>query len=282
MPANPGHSKAAPTQSRAPASARPASGWSNRAATTIATTAIGTLTTKIHCQAALVDDEAADDGPEDRPEQDRHADQRERPSDALRAGALRDQRESDRNEHAAAEALQDTEGDQLAGRRRQRAQRRADGEQRDRGDPGPLGAEALGDPARERDHRRQRQQIAGRDPLDGAERRVQVPREGVQRDVDDRRVEDRHDEPEGGDAGHHERRPVEPTRQALRLAVDGRGQATEPACSTARPFAVSATSMLPRVAFEYGQIWCAALASSAASTSSSIDGSVMARVTPSA
>jgi hypothetical protein len=90
-----------------------------------------------------IDDEAADDGPEDRPEQDRYADQRERPSHALRPGALGDQRESGQDEHAAAEALQDSEGDQRAGRRRQRAQRRAAGEQRDRCDPGPLGAEAL-------------------------------------------------------------------------------------------------------------------------------------------
>lgn len=105
----------------------------------------------------VVDDQAADDGPEDGPEEDRDAHHRERPSDALRPGALRDERESDRNEHAAAEALQDTEDDQLAGRRRGRAQRRPDGEHRDGGDPGPLGAEALGHPTRERDHDRQRE-----------------------------------------------------------------------------------------------------------------------------
>ena len=104
----------------------------------------------------------------------------------------------------------------------ERAERRADGEQRDRGDPGPLGAEALGYPARERDHRRQRQQVAGRDPLDGAQWSVQVPREGVERDVDDRRVEDRHDQPEGGHAGDHDRRPVEPAGQALDSGVGRR------------------------------------------------------------
>jgi ketosteroid isomerase-like protein len=52
--------------------------------------------------------------------------------------------------------------------------------------------------------------------------------------------------------------------------------------STACPFAVITTSMLPRVAFEYGQTSCAALTSSTAATPSSIDGSVTARVTASA
>ena len=37
----------------------------------------------------------------------------------------------------------------------------------------------------------------------------------VERDVDDRRVEDRHDEAENGDAGDDERRTVEPAREAL-------------------------------------------------------------------
>jgi hypothetical protein len=40
--------------------------------------------------------------------------------------------------------------------------------------------------------------------------------------------------------------------------------------------------MLPRVAFEYGQTWCAAVTRSTASTQSSIDGSVTASVTASA
>src|SRR3954447_20615163 len=72
----------------------------------------------------------------------------------------------------------------------------------------------------------------------------------------------------------------------MRLTADEgarqRPAAADSAGSTARPLAVSTTSMLPRVAFEYGQIWCAALTSSTASTASSIDGSVTARVTASA
>jgi hypothetical protein len=222
MPAKPGHSKAAPSQSSSPGvgAARvrleQADGGEDR----------HDRDRNVHDEDPLpgraVDDDAADDRPEDRPEQDRHSHHRERASDAPRAGALRHQRKSDRDEHAAAEALQDTEGDQLARRRGQRTQRRAAGEQRDRCDPGSLGAEALRDPARDRDHDRQRQQIARRDPLDGHERGGEIPRQGVQRYVDDRRVENRHDEPERRDAGHHERRPVETTRQALHIAADCR------------------------------------------------------------
>jgi hypothetical protein len=155
----------------------------------------------------VVDDQAADDRSEDRPQQDRHADQPERSSDTLRPGALRHEREPNRHDHAAAETLKDTEGDQLAGRGRECAQPRSDREQRDRGDPGRLRAKALGHPARKRDHHRQRQQVPGRQPLDRAERNIQVPGQRVERNVDDRRVEDRHDQAEGGDPGHDDRRP---------------------------------------------------------------------------
>ena len=44
------------------------------------------------------------------------------------------------------------------------------------------------------------EQVAGHDPLDLRDRAVQVVPEGAQRDVDDRRVEDRHDHAEDHDA----------------------------------------------------------------------------------
>ena len=65
----------------------------------------------------------------------------------------------------------------------------------ERGDPHPLGAEPLDGPTGERDRHGKGEQIAGGDPLDGAERRVEVAGECVDRHVDDRRVEDRHDAP---------------------------------------------------------------------------------------
>ena len=82
-----------------------------------------------------------------------------------------------------------------------RAQRRADREQHERGHVHALGAESPRRPPRHRDHGRQREQVAGHDPLDLGDRAVQVVPERPQRDVDDRRVEDRHDHPEDHHAG---------------------------------------------------------------------------------
>ena len=81
------------------------------------------------------------------------------------------------------------------------AQRRADREQHQRGHVHALGAEAARRPAGHGDHRGQRQQVAGHHPLDLRDRAVQVVAERAQRDVDDRRVEDRHDHPEDHHAG---------------------------------------------------------------------------------
>jgi hypothetical protein len=53
----------------------------------------------------VVDDQAADDRPEDRREQDRHAHERQSPPDAPGPGGLCDQREADRNQQAASHTL---------------------------------------------------------------------------------------------------------------------------------------------------------------------------------
>jgi hypothetical protein len=66
-----------------------------------------------------------------------------------------------------------------------------------------LGAEPPGGPSGDGDHGREREHVAGGHPLDVGQRRVQVAAEAVERDVDDRRVEDRHDRAHhdhGGDA----------------------------------------------------------------------------------
>ncbi len=84
----------------------------------------------------------------------------------------------------------------------------------DDGHPDALGAEALGRPAGQRDHGREREQVAGRDPLDRGERRVQVLRERLERDVHDRRVEDRHDRTDHDD----DRDRADLRRQAVRVA----------------------------------------------------------------
>jgi hypothetical protein len=116
----------------------------------------------------------------------------------------RDAREdhlADGQDHAAADALKDAEGDERLRRPGQAGEHRAEGEEDDRPDPQPLGAEAPRGPTGDRDHRGERQHVARCHPLDVGERGVQVAAERVEGDVDDRRVEDRHDRPDDDDGG---------------------------------------------------------------------------------
>jgi hypothetical protein len=71
----------------------------------------------------VVDDQAADDGTEDRPQQHRNADHSHHAPDAIRAGGLHEQAHPDGHDHPAAEALEDPEHDQRLGRPGQSAQR---------------------------------------------------------------------------------------------------------------------------------------------------------------
>ena len=66
----------------------------------------------------------------------------------------------------------------------------------------PLGAEPVGGPAGQRDHRGQRQRVGGHGPGDGrVVLDVELGLERRQRDVDDGDVEDRHDRAEDDHAG---------------------------------------------------------------------------------
>jgi hypothetical protein len=69
----------------------------------------------------------------------------------------------------------------------------ADHEEGDRAHVEALRPEAVCGPAGERDDGGQRQRVAGRDPLDRRQRGVELRRQRVDGDVDDRHVEDRHD-----------------------------------------------------------------------------------------
>jgi hypothetical protein len=105
-----------------------ASGLSTRAARRIAATAIGTLTTKIHCQEALSTIRPPMIGPKIGPSRiGTPTAASARPT--RRGPALcANQSKADRHQHPAAEALKDPERDQLTGRGRQRAQARANRE----------------------------------------------------------------------------------------------------------------------------------------------------------
>jgi hypothetical protein len=156
-----------------------------------------------------VDEPAAEDRAEDRAEQHRDAEHRHHPSDPLGSGGAGQDRHAERHQHAAAEPLQHSEGDQLLERVGGRAEHRAGGEQHERQQVQPLGAEAVGRPAGQRDHARQRERVAGHRPGDLRRGGGELLLEGPQRHRDDGDVEDRHDGAEDDDAGDDEDAPVE-------------------------------------------------------------------------
>ena len=143
--------------------------------------------------ARVFQDQPPDRRSEDRRQHRRDGDDAHHAAHPLWPRGLGHHQLADREDHAAADALQDAECDQLAGRRGEPAEGRAGREQDQRGHVHALGAEPARRPAGDRDHGGERQQVAGHDPLDLIDRRVQFVRQGGERDVDDRRVEDRHD-----------------------------------------------------------------------------------------
>jgi hypothetical protein len=98
----------------------------------------------------------------------------------------------------AADALEHPRGDQAVGALSKAGAERSEQEDRERGQPHPLAAEPVDQPAGDRHGDAEREQIAGGHPLDGLDRRVQVGGQRPECDADDRRVED-----DRKDAGHH-------------------------------------------------------------------------------
>src|SRR5262249_28272888 len=81
------------------------------------------------------------------------------------------------------------------------AERGAGSEEDEREEVQASRTKAPSGPPRDRDHGREREHVGGDYPLDVGEGAVQLPAERLERDVDDRRVEDRHDRPEDHDRG---------------------------------------------------------------------------------
>ena len=128
------------------------------------------------------------------PDQDRQDQGARDPGPLLgRVGAV-EHRGAGRGQQAAADALQGARGDQLGQRLGEPAERRGDGEEREREDEGPLGPEPVADPARRRDHDRQRQQVGDHRPLHVGQRHPERFRQRRQRDVDDLHVDPRHED----------------------------------------------------------------------------------------
>ena len=170
---------------------------------------IGRLIRKIQCHETAVDQRAADDRAEDRAEQHRDAEHGHHATDALRAGGAGQDRHAERHQHAAAEALEDPVEDEQLERGRGRAEHGAGGEEEDGEEVEPLGAEAVGGPAGQRDDAGEGEGVAGHRPRDLGRGGVELLLEGLEGDGDDGDVEDRHDGAEDDDAGDHQDALVE-------------------------------------------------------------------------
>ena len=111
-------------------------------------------------------------------------------------------RHPDRGQHAAADSLQHSEGDQLEDRLGEAAEDRCGGEQGDRGQEGALGAGTVADPARRRDPDRQADEVADHHAVGRRRADTEAPRHRGKRDVDDRRIHDRHEHGDDIDRAH--------------------------------------------------------------------------------
>ncbi len=156
-----------------------------------------------------VDDHPADQGPEDGRELagDRH--DPHHPAESAGPGRADQDRLAQRQDHAAADALEHAERDQAAHVPRGTAQHGADQEHRQREQPGPFRAEAVDRPAGEGDDQRQREQVAGADPADGADGGVELGGQARQRHRDDRDVQHRRDGTEHDDEADFEQFAVQ-------------------------------------------------------------------------
>jgi hypothetical protein len=127
-------------------------------------------------------------------------------------GGLDEDHLADRRQHSASDALEHAEEDQLPARGGQRTQTRTQREDDEGDEVEASRAEAPHRPAGDRNDRGEREQVAGDDPLDALERGMEIAGEIVERDVDDRRVEHRHDQSHD----HHD-------RDSLDMGLDARG-----------------------------------------------------------
>ena len=141
--------------------------------------------------ADRVDGDAAQEGAEQRPDADRAGDEAHDPAHPGGAGERRDRGQHQGLEHPAAEPLDRAGHDERRERPGERRGRRADAEERERREPRGARAEADRGPAADRDRDGHGEDVRGADPLDGAERGVEVGRDVGDRDAGDGRVEER-------------------------------------------------------------------------------------------
>ncbi len=140
-----------------------------------------------------------------RREQNRHAHHAHQHADLIGRAEPVDVGHGNRDDAAAAEALQDAEKDQHVGVLRRGAEHGAHGEQCDGGQEDVLGAKAVRQPSGQRDDGGLGQRIAGDGPLHGSERGFEVDDELLQGHVDGGAVEhDHEDADDDGDQRHQD------------------------------------------------------------------------------
>jgi hypothetical protein len=126
-----------------------------------------------------------------------------------------------RRQQSAAHALEDTKDNQRIRGPSQPAQCRREGKGPEAPQIEGLGADAIDEPAVQREHQRKRQQIAARHPLDRRKADVQIGGKARERHIDDRGVELRHEGANGSDADHFPNARSEPI--GLIVATGQRG-----------------------------------------------------------
>jgi hypothetical protein len=130
------------------------------------------------------------------------------------------EREGDRGDDRAAQALHRTRADEKSLRRRQPARERGEREERDAGEEEPARAEQVAEPAAEQEEAAEREQVGVDYPGKRRLREAEVVANRRKRDIHDRPVEHDH---EIAEADHIEREPACP-------AVHGHGLEVSPRC----------------------------------------------------
>ena len=110
-----------------------------------------------------------------------------------------DQRERDRGDDRASDALHRPRADERRLRAREAARERRGGEERDPGEEQPPVAEQVAEPAAEQQEAAERQQVGVHDPGERRLREAEVLADRRQRDADDRHVEHDHQVAEADD-----------------------------------------------------------------------------------
>ena len=162
---------------------------------------MGMLIQKIQRQEAKVEIAAAERRPDHRPHQRGDGEPGKRRDQLGLRHRAQDDEPSDRHHHGAAHALENAEGDKV---RKPLGEAAGGGAERKHGDGGAehgAGAEAVGDPAAQRDEHGKRQEIRGQSELERDRIVVKIGRDRRQGCRDHRRIHLFHEQGDGDDEG---------------------------------------------------------------------------------